>query len=61
MEAWKSPRKIEEEIKQYRRDRFEVYMQAVDRGELTRELAIAAFHEEDSVILWTRNGTEASD
>lgn len=39
---WKSPRKIEEEIHDYQRDKFEKYMQREDRGELTRALAIAA-------------------
>jgi len=43
---WKSPRKIEEEVKLYRLKRFEDYMQMVDRGELTRILAIAALREE---------------
>lgn len=46
MSEYKSPRKIEEEIKQYRHRRFETYMQMVDRGELTRALAIAALRDE---------------
>lgn len=45
-EQWKSPRKIEEEVKEYRAKRFEDYMQMVDRGELTRALAITALREE---------------
>ncbi len=45
-EQWKSPRKIEEELKEYRLKRFEDYMQMEDRGELTRELAITALREE---------------
>lgn len=45
-EEWKSPRKIEEEVKEYREKRFEDYMQMVDRGELTRELAFTALREE---------------
>lgn len=45
-EQWKSPRKIEEEVKQYRSKRFEDYMQLVDKGELTQALAIAALREE---------------
>lgn len=45
-EQWKSPRKIEEEIKEYRLKRFEDYMQMVDRGKLSRELAIQALREE---------------
>jgi len=43
---WKSPRKIEEEIKLYRLKRFEDYMRMVDRGELSRSLAIAALRDE---------------
>jgi hypothetical protein len=46
MEEWKSPRKIEEEVKEYRAKRFEDYMQMVYRGELTRELAFTALREE---------------
>ena len=46
MEDWKSPRKIEEEVKEYRLKRFEDYMQMVDRGELTREIAITALRQE---------------
>jgi hypothetical protein len=46
MEEWKSPRKIEEEVKEYRLKRFEDYMVLVDRGELTRELAFTALREE---------------
>ena len=45
-EQWKSPRKIEEEVKAYRSQRFEDYMQQVDRGELTREIALTALREE---------------
>lgn len=45
-EQWKSPRKIEEEVKEYRLKRFEDYMQLVDKGELTRELAFIALREE---------------
>lgn len=48
MEAkpFKSPRKVEEELKVYRNQRFESYMAMADRGELTRALAIAAFRDE---------------
>lgn len=45
-EQWKSPRKIEEEVQEYRLKRFEDYMQLVDKGELTRELAFTALREE---------------
>lgn len=51
MEEWKSPRKIEEEIKEYKRARFEYYMSEVDSGRLTRELAITALSEELSHIV----------
>jgi len=43
---WKSPRKIEEEIREYQRHRFEHHMSREDRGELNRALAIAALREE---------------
>ena len=45
-EQWKSPRKIEEEVKEYRLKRFEDYMVMVDEGKLTRELAFTALREE---------------
>lgn len=45
-ETWKSPRKVEEEIKQYQIDRFERQMQMVDEGKLPRELALIALREE---------------
>lgn len=45
-EAWKSPRKIEEEVNQYRAKRFEDYMVMVDEGKIERHLAIAALREE---------------
>ena len=45
-EEWKSPRKIEEEVKKYWAERFEDYMQMEDRGEITRELAIELLREE---------------
>lgn len=46
MEEWKSPRKIEEEVQEYRAKRFEDYMVMVDKGEITRELAFTALREE---------------
>lgn len=49
-ETFKSPRKIEEEIRNYKRERFEKYMTEVDDGRLTRELAIAALREEVEYI-----------
>lgn len=45
-QEWKSPRKVDEELKAYKEKRFEDYMQMVDRGELSRELALTAFREE---------------
>jgi hypothetical protein len=55
MEQWKSPRKVEEEVKQYRSKRFEDYMVMVDEGKITRELAITALREE------IEHSEEASD
>ena len=46
MGEFMSPRALEAAEKAYRAKRFEDYMQMVDRGELTRELAITAFKEE---------------
>lgn len=51
---WKSPRKVEEEVKEYRRQRFETYMEMADRGEISLELAIQAFQEEDSTLIWVQ-------
>lgn len=45
MSEWKSPRKIEEEIRDYRRNKFEVLMQEVDRGKISLEIAIQALRE----------------
>lgn len=45
-EAWRSPRKIEQEVNEYRAKRFEDYMQMVDRGELELALACTALREE---------------
>lgn len=46
METWKSPRKIAEEERDYKRTRFEWYMQQADEGKMSRELAIRALREE---------------
>lgn len=46
MEVWKSPRVIEQDIKQYKYKKFEDYMTMADNGELSRQLAITAFREE---------------
>lgn len=53
-EIYKSPRKVEEEIKNYRYGRFEMWLSMADNGEITRELAIAAFRDEDTVLLWVQ-------
>lgn len=45
-ETYKSPRKIAEEIRDYKRKRFEDYMGMVERGELSMELALIALKEE---------------
>lgn len=50
---FKSPRKVEEEIKEYGRARFEAYMSMVDDGTLTRELGIAALRDEMESGIWT--------
>ena len=52
-EEWKSPRKVEEEMRDYNRQRFEQYMQMADDGTLTRALAIAAMREEQEFRLLT--------
>lgn len=43
---FKSPRKAEEELRKQNRDRFEEYMERVDRGEMTIELAMTALKGE---------------
>lgn len=43
---WKSPRKVNEEIRDYKRARFEHWMTKEDNGELVREMAIAALRSE---------------
>jgi len=43
---FKSHRKIAEEEKLYRFKRFEDYMSAADRGEISRRLALSALGEE---------------
>ena len=46
---WKSPRKIEEEVKAYYHERFEWYMQRVDVGEISLEDAIVELRNEIEV------------
>ena len=43
---WKSPRKIDEEIRNYQRKRFEDYMSMADLRIISRELAIQAMRDE---------------
>lgn len=45
-EQWKSPRKVEEEIHDYQRKRFEDYMEMADIGLISRELAVRALRDE---------------
>jgi len=42
---------VDEEVRQYKRTRFEYYMTEADEGRLTRELAITALQEELSNII----------
>lgn len=51
-QIYKSPRKVAEEIKDYQHARFEAYMRMVDDGTLTRELGIAALHDEMESGIW---------
>ena len=45
-DTWKSPRKIDEEIRLYQRKRFEDYMSMADIGLISREMAIRAMRNE---------------
>ena len=40
MSEWKSPRRVEEEIRQYGREVFERVMAKVDSGDITLEVAL---------------------
>lgn len=46
MEGWRSPRKIEEDIRLYRRKRFEFYMELVELGLLSTDEAVAELRAE---------------
>lgn len=66
-EVWKSPRKIEEEVREYKHKRFEDYMLLADEGKLPRALALTAFREElehveesESVLRGAERQREAS-
>ena len=58
---WKSPRKVEEEIKAYKAGRFEYYMKLADDGTLTEEEAIQACQDEfeNPDAIWTPDGCGA--
>lgn len=43
---WKSPRKVEEEVRDYKHRRFEEYMVMADEGRLERAIAIQAMKDE---------------
>lgn len=50
-QEWKSPRKIEEEVRDYKRSRFEWYMTQADEGRMERALALTALREEiDNIV-----------
>jgi hypothetical protein len=55
---YKSPRKVEEEIREYTHKRFEAYMMMVDDGTLTRAIALTAFQDEVDYYFWN-NGEAA--
>lgn len=55
---WKSPRKVEEELRDYQRNRFEAYMRMADDGAITRELGIAALRDEMESGIWEPNSGE---
>lgn len=46
MEAWKSPRKVEEDIRNYRRKRFEHYWVSADMGVDSLAVALDALRKE---------------
>ena len=57
---WKSPRKVEEEIKAYKNERFEYYMKLADDGVLTEEAMQACQEEfENPDAIWTPDGCGA--
>lgn len=45
-EQWKSPRKVEEEIRQYLMQRFEYHYKRWENGEITREEMIQVMNDE---------------
>jgi hypothetical protein len=50
METWKSPRKIEEEVTNYLRGRFETYYQRWENGEITREEMVKSMEDETKYV-----------
>lgn len=49
-QEWKSPRRLAEEAQACLRRRFEDYMAMQDRGELPRDVALAALRDEVDFI-----------
>lgn len=45
-ETWKSPRKVEEELRQYREERFESLMRQVEEGGMSIEVALNGLRTE---------------
>lgn len=58
---WKSPRRVEEEVKAYRAKRFEYYMKLSDDGMMTEAEAIQACQDEldNPDAIWTPDGCGA--
>ena len=58
---WKSPRKVEEEITLYKRERYEYYMTMADSGLMTPEDAALAYQDEldNPDAIWTPDGCGA--
>lgn len=54
-EQWKSPRKVEEEIRQYLQGRFEYHYTRWEHGEITREEMIENMNQETQ---WADLGEE---
>lgn len=57
---WRSPRRVEVELRNYQRARFEAYMRMEDDGTITRALAISALRDEMESGIWTPDGEEAT-
>lgn len=55
-ETWKSPRKVEEEVRQYQRSRFEQLWADYDNGKITREEFVTQIALENTVEEWVEQG-----